>query len=112
MGDRLRITLTERDSKSPEAGARGAKDRWNLWVYSISANTFANGDENYKSANVFGDLSASRVTDAWKLSLGLNISYSENRYKLSDGTLASYQHALGYNGLAVKSISAPRQRLQ
>ncbi len=105
VGDRLQIGLRARDGESPSAAARGAKDRWNLWVYSISANTFANGDENYKSANVFGELEARRITEAWKLSLGLSINYSENRYKLSDGTLASYQHSLGSNVLAVKSIS-------
>lgn len=104
IGSRLQVTLRAGDSSAPAAGARGAKDRWNLWVYSISANTFANGDANYKSANVFGEIDARRVTEAWKLSLGLSASYSENRFKLSSGTLANYQHALGYAGLAVKSL--------
>ena len=104
--NRLQVTMRAGDSATPSAAARGAKDRWNLWVYSISANTFANGDANYKSANVFGDVEARRITEAWKVSLGLNASYSENRYKLTEGTLASYQHAYGSNALAVKSISA------
>ncbi|MEP7348261.1 MAG: hypothetical protein ABI877_23545, partial [Gemmatimonadaceae bacterium] len=105
VGGQLQVTLRASDTGSPVA-ARGAKDRWNLWVYSISANMFANGDANYKSANVFGEVAARRITEAWKLEVGTNINYSENRYKLSDGTLASYQHSLGYNALAVKSLNA------
>jgi len=62
------------------------------------------GDANYKSANVFGEIDARRVTEARKLNLGFNADYSENRFKLSSGTLANYQHSLGYNGLAVKSL--------
>ena len=106
IGDRLKLSLTESATKEPSAGARGAKDRWNLWVYSVSANTFANGDANYKSANVFGNLSARRVTDAWKLSLNSFINYSENSFKLSSGSIANYQHSLGASGSAVKSLNA------
>ena len=106
VGERLQLTLRAGTSDAPPAGARGAKDRWNLWVYSVSANTFANGDANYKSANVFGNLSARRVTDAWKLSLGTYVNYSENSYKLSSGSIANYQHSLGTSGMAVKSLNA------
>jgi len=41
IGSRLQVTLRAGGSNAAAAGARGAKDRWNLWVYSISANTFA-----------------------------------------------------------------------
>ena len=102
IGDQLQVALKTRSVSS----AQGARDRWNLWVFSISANTFANGDENYKNANVFGNFDASRVTEAWKYNFSLNASYSENRYKLSDGTLASYQHSVGSNALIVKSLTA------
>ena len=105
IGERLRLSLTEGATNQPPAGARGARDRWNLWVYSVSANTFANGDANYKSANLFGNVSARRVTDAWKLSLNSYANYSENKFKLSSGTIANYQHSFGAGGSAVKSLS-------
>ncbi|MBL0171024.1 MAG: hypothetical protein IPP90_09885 [Gemmatimonadaceae bacterium] len=105
VADRLQLTLSSSKSDAPPAGARGAADRWNLWVYSVSANTFANGDANYKSANVFGNLSARRVTEAWKLNLNTYINYSENSYKLSSGSIANYQHSYGASGEAVKSIN-------
>lgn len=106
VASRLQLTL-----KAPEAGAapktaQSTKDRWNLWVYSISAETFANGDANYKSANVFGNLQARRTTEQWKLSLASYVNYSENTYKLSSGSIANYQHSLGGSGLAAKSINA------
>lgn len=106
IGERLQVTVRAMGTEGPGSGAaaRGAKDRWNLWVYSISANTFANGDANYKSADVFGDVNATRVTEQWKTNLGLNVNYSENRFKLSSGTLATYQHSLSFNGLLAKSL--------
>ena len=57
IAERLQVRLEALGAKDPgAAAARGAKDRWNLWVYSIGANVFANGDENYKNANVFGEV--------------------------------------------------------
>lgn len=106
VGERLQLTLKDAEANTPTTAVQGANDRWNLWVYSISANTFANGDANYKNSNVFGDAQARRVTEQWKLSIGANVSYSENSYKLSTGTISNYQHAFGANGLAAKSINS------
>ncbi len=105
IGDRLKLTLAPSSKAEAPAGARGAKDRWHLWVYSIGANTFANGDANYKSANVFGNVSAGRVTEAWKLNLSSYVNYSENTYQLSSGSIANYQHSSGASASAVKSLN-------
>jgi len=105
IGERLQVSLQgAREDGRGSAGARGAHDRWNLWVYSISANTFANGDATYKSANLFGNVNATRVTEEWKTNLGVNLNFSENEYKLSGGTLTNRQHAVSFNGLLAKSV--------
>ena len=106
VGERLQLTLSASASTAPQAGARGANDRWKLWVYSIGANSDANGDANYKSANLSGNLSARRITEAWKLNLGAYANYNENHYKLSSGSIANYQHSFGVDGLAAKSLGA------
>ena len=106
VASRLQLTLAAAATGAPVASVHSTKDRWNLWVYSISANTFANGDANYTNSNVFSDAQARRVTEQWKLSVGFNASYSQNSYKLSSGTISNYQHSYGTNALAAKSISA------
>lgn len=103
IGERLQLSLRPSTSASPMAAARGANDKWNLWVYSISANTFANGDANYKSGELFGNLSARRVTEAWRFSFSGFGSYSESSFKLSSGTETNSQRSYGVSGLGVKS---------
>jgi len=105
VGDQLQVAMRPRAPESTVA-RQGAKDRWNRWVFSVGANTFANGDETYKSANVYGNLDASRITEELKLNVGVNVGYTENRYELSDGALASYQHSIGSNALVAKSLTA------
>lgn len=85
--------------------ARGAKDRWNSWVFRVGANTFLNGDANYSSSDVSGSIRASRVTNAWKLQFSANGNYEENKFTLSNGRLVIYQHRLGASALIVKSLN-------
>jgi hypothetical protein len=99
----LRVTRTTGGSNG--AASRGARDPWNLWVLSVSAHTFSNGDDNYTNTNVFGNVSARRVSEAWKINLRVGADYSENSYELSDGKLQTYQRSWFQNALVVKSLS-------
>ena len=85
---------------------RGAKDRWHLWVYRVSASGFTNGDENYKSTSLNGSIRASRTTDKWKSNISLNGNYRANGYTLSDTEkLHTYQHGWNANVGLVKSLT-------
>jgi hypothetical protein len=101
----LQVTRQTSEGDKTEAASRGARDKWNLWVYSIGLHTFSNGDDNYKNTNVFGNISARRVSEAWKINLRLSANYSENSYELSNGTLQAYQRSWDQNSLVVKSLS-------
>lgn len=105
VGELLQVSMRDKTDGERKSSAQGARDPWNLWVYSINAQAFGNGDENYKSLNVYSNLNARRVSEAWKISLSLNMNYSENTYKLSDGTLSSFQHSKGASAQVVKSIN-------
>lgn len=104
VGSQLQVTRKTVATESKTA-ARGARDPWNLWVLSIGTHMFSNGDDNYKSTNIFGNFSARRVSEAWKINLRVGANYSENSYKLSDGTLNNYQRSWNQNSIIVKSLS-------
>jgi hypothetical protein len=87
------------------SATRGARDRWNLWVFRISSNGFMNGDANYKSAQFNGSIRASRTTAQWKTTMSFGGNYRENSYTLSDSeTFVTYQHSWNSDWLLVKSL--------
>lgn len=87
-----------------QSATRGARDRWNLWVFRVGVSGYTNGDANYESTNVFGSFRASRTTAMWKTSLSVSGDYSENHYTLSTGEIVNYQHGYSADALLVKSI--------
>ena len=87
------------------SATRGARDRWNGWVFRISGQGLVEGDDNYSSRGGDGSLSANRVTDAFKLSFSAKGDYRRTRYQLSDSsTLVSYARAWNTRGLIVQSL--------
>ena len=72
--------------RAPAPGAvvsatRGARDRWNLWVFRIGGNTFFTGEETYKYYNVNSNVSASRITAEFKTQLSVNYNQSREEFK-------------------------------
>ena len=64
-------------------------DKWNYWVFSISANTWLNGQKSYRSFNVWANASASRVTEESKVYFGVWGNYNENKYDYEDYNLST-----------------------
>jgi hypothetical protein len=80
-------------------------DKWDCWVFKVSLNSFANGEEQRKYAYWYGSLSANRVTNDWKINLSVNTSYTEDYYKIDDTTsITNLRRNQYFNGLIVKSI--------
>ena len=84
-------------------------DPWNFWVFSISARGFVNGQSTSKFTNYFGNASANRTTEQWKISLGGNYSRNVQRFEvpLSDGSTFSVNETRedwGVNSSLVKSV--------
>jgi len=55
-------------------------DPWDFWVFRVRGSGGMSGRTNYRSRRFSGSLSASRVTEDWKVNLGLSTSYSDTRY--------------------------------
>lgn len=79
-------------------------DPWNFWVFSLSGNTFLNGESSSKTAQYYGSVSANRTTRAWKVSLSADYSLNENRYDLTDGVLRETQRGWNLSSFVVRSV--------
>jgi hypothetical protein len=98
------VTYTAPTGVGKDANA-AAKDRWNLWVYRISANGYGSGEKSDNFVSLNGSLSATRTTEMWKAVVGANANYGQSRFILSDDSkFNSYSHSYGFNDLLVKSL--------
>lgn len=105
-GDRLEVRLRSAPAAAPAAAAP-ARDPWNRWVYRLSGNGYFNGEKTYRQANLYGTLSANRVTELFKLGASVNENYSESRYTFDDGSrFTSISRGWSVNAKGVKSIKA------
>ena len=50
-----------------QAKPTAVNDKWNFWVFSLSANAFLMGETQYRSGSYYGSFSANRVTPEFKV---------------------------------------------
>ncbi len=87
------------------AAAARARDRWDLWVFRTRANVYLNGEESSRSTELYGSVSANRISPDWKANISLDGNYGENRFTFQDGTkFNSYSRGYGVRQLVVKSL--------
>jgi hypothetical protein len=82
-----------------------SSDKWDSWVFRTSMDGFLNGQKSYKSTQLFGNLSANRITQDWKINLSANYNYNVDKFQIDDTTYTSDNNSKGFNALIVKSIS-------
>jgi len=108
VADRLRVVLEDAAEERPEGPGESATsmdDPWDFWVFRINANGFMNGQASSSSSNMFGNASAERTTDAWKISLSGEYSRNLQRFQVSDGsTVRETRQDWGTNALGVRSL--------
>lgn len=80
-------------------------DKWNSWVYRFSFNGWLNGQQSYKSTNLYGNLSASRVTKDWKVNLRANYNYGIDKFDVDGELYTSENSSKSVSALVVRSIS-------
>jgi hypothetical protein len=106
LGSQLSVTFSSAPGGSGRP-AMPARDKWNFWTFSISANGRASGERRQSSMYLSNNISANRITDDWKVTLGGNYSYDQSAFSLSDGTkFTNLQRWYGANALVVRSLTA------
>lgn len=96
-----RVSISFMDKVEPTA----VEDKWNFWVFSLSGDTFLNGEESYKSGMLSGSFSVNRVTPELKIRLSLSAYFMDSEFKFDDQVIESESDSQNFNGLIVKSIS-------
>ena len=106
LADRIAISYNAPDVGTDEASAEDVRDPWNSWVFRISGSGFFNGQSRSQSYNLFGSISAVRVTEALKVSIRPRASYSRSDFELSDGSTFTSDNAdYGLSATAVVSLT-------
>jgi len=101
-----RLTLVFEKRDEPDTSQAPQNDPWNFWVFRTRANAAFDGEERSQSRNFFGSFSANRITEAWKISSGVNLRFRQNHYTLSNGgELVDKSHEHEASALVVKSLS-------
>lgn len=99
LADRISVSFKEKVKPTD------VEDKWNFWVFSLSANSFLNGQKTMSSNMLFGNISANRVTPESKIRLGISMSYEDTNFEIDDTTISSSSDSQNFTGLYVKSIS-------
>jgi hypothetical protein len=92
------------DAGAPGA-SKGARDRWNAWVFRSSIRGSGSGEQSRRSTYLFGSVTANRVTEAWKINGYVSGSYNHTKYTFPDeDTYTSLSKSLTASALAVRSL--------
>ncbi|MCX6565510.1 MAG: hypothetical protein NTW38_03665 [Candidatus Aminicenantes bacterium] len=88
----------------PDSEPAGLRDRWDHWLFNIGAEGYFNGEES-NSDNSFGfNFTANRITENWKLRLGLSTSFNRDSFSYEGEEIKSTQESYSASGLLVKSL--------
>ena len=93
------------DYNCPDSEKAKIKDKWNSWVFSVSANGNFNGESTNSSYSFSSAVNANRTTEASKLSFSVSNSFSEQRFKFEDGDVIGTNKSTNFSHLYGKSLS-------
>jgi len=87
-----------------KASPTAVVDKWNFWVFSLSARGYVNGQKSTNYSSYYGNFSANRTTPEWKIRLGLSASTYKDSFTYLDQTISSTSSSKSFSGMAVKSL--------
>jgi hypothetical protein len=107
IGSQLQVTF-----KTTDAANKNTKqvDRWNYWVFRVGGSGDINGEEQQKGRSIRSSFSASRTTDAWRMSFNGSARYSDSTFLLEDEDglrtpFLSVSRSMDTSGIVVKSLT-------
>ena len=80
------------------------EDKWDFWVFSVSARGRLNGEQSRKSDSLNGNVSVNRVTPESRLRMGFSASIDESKFDYEDYKESSSSRSRSFDGLYVKSL--------
>lgn len=104
--DALDIRAVESGADAPERPQVPQDDPWHLWVFTIGLSGEADGEEQQRSYEVGGRLSANRTTPDWKIDIDVDGEYVYEEYELSDGTFTDRSDDWLIDVLVARSLTS------
>ncbi len=104
----VNISIAEKKEEEEE---ELVEDKWNSWLYRIGVNGWFNGQSNYKSINLWGNISATKVTEEWKIRLSVSGDLNRDRFVIGYDSLSNPEFFLsetngyGFYSYAIRGIN-------
>jgi len=95
-----RISINLMDQVKPTS----VIDKWDFWVFGLSARGFLNGQKSIVYNSLNGNLSANRVTPELKIRMNAAASYYYNKFDVEGQSIESSMSSRSFNALTVKSL--------
>jgi hypothetical protein len=80
-------------------------DKWNNWVFRTGFTGYLNGEQSYSSTYMNGNISASRVTEKWKINMRARYGYSIENFEIDDELISSDNTSRSFSTLIVRSLT-------
>ena len=64
-------------------------DPWDFWLFDLTVNGYMSGQKRSNFKMFDGTFAAVRITEEWKISAAVNKTYTDDVYKLEDGSRVS-----------------------
>lgn len=98
------------DYDAPDAtegpGPAGAADPWNYWVYRLSANGDVGAESQSQDYSLEGDISATRVTERWKIGVEADYEYNAQAFEPDSGPTERFAiREANFETYVVRSLS-------
>ncbi|MGH7531427.1 MAG: hypothetical protein ACREMN_13670 [Gemmatimonadales bacterium] len=100
---------------APARAAARVHDPWDYWFFRVNVNGFLNGEKLIRFINLFGNISANRVTEDWKFQFNVSPSYNEGRFifqtldsagtVVAEDTTISIARSYGASALLARSLT-------
>ena len=91
-------------SYAGEVQQEATEDKWDNWVFRLSGSGYFNGQKSYKASYLSSSLSASRITEEWKIRMSASLNHEKGIYAYEDTEIESIQKSMNFDGLVVKSL--------
>jgi len=75
---------------APEQAATAVRDRWNYWVYAAGVSSNYSAEKSQNFFYIAGEVSANRITQAWKILLEIEGSYNESNFHFREDSVTAF----------------------
>jgi hypothetical protein len=89
-----------------EGGSRteAEEDKWDYWVFDISADTDLEGEESEKEFSLRGRISVERITPEWKFEFNADQDFERQTFRINNSDTSYTTEGRGADLLLVKSL--------